>query len=494
MLPDPQDTIVAVSSAPGPGARAIVRLSGPAAFQVAHKVFHPDNRIPAGRRLQEGEVRLSGLSAPLPADLYFWLAPRTYTGQDVAELHTLSCPPLVDVVVAGLLGAGARAAQAGEFTLRAFLAGKVDLPRAEAILGVIEAGTRDELREALGQMAGGVSQPLRALRADLLDLLADVEAGLDFAEEDISFIEQENLLKRLGKALAHVTLLRKQFAHRALGDRPFRVILVGPPNAGKSSLFNALTKAPAALVSAEAGTTRDYLVRRMDLDGVTIELVDTAGWRAPADTVEEQAQGLGREQVQQADLLLLCVDSEAPAHQAEGGVAVLQVRTKVDLVGNAPALEGHAKPQAAGVATSSVTGAGLDGLRAMLAERAWSHRRPALAPSLSRCRHHVESCLDHLRRTIKRPFSRNRPNCWHSNCAEHSISLGRWLERSIPMICLTGFSAASVLASRAGEAREGRRGVVPRLPKGRWTISGEAVCVSWRNAIHSTLVRGASFS
>lgn len=388
MLLDPQDTIVAVSSPSGAGARAIVRLSGSAALEVVRKLFHPGANIAANeRRFYEGEVRLPTPGAPLPADLYFWPAPRTYTGQDVAELHTLSCPPLIDVLVAGLLDAGARAAQPGEFTLRAFLAGKLDLPQAEAVLGIITAGTRDELREALGQMAGGISQPLQGLRTDLLDLLADVEAGLDFTEEDLHFVNQEQLLTRLGKALAHVTLLRRQLDRRAVGDRPFRVILAGAANAGKSSLFNALAGTPTALVSSEPGTTRDYLVRRVDLHGVAVELVDTAGWRAPADAVEAEAQGLGRDQARQADLLLLCAESDAPVTAPESGVPVLKVRTKADLAAAPPE----------GIATSAVTGAGLDRLRALLAERARSRPQPALAPSLSRCRHHVDACLDYLR-------------------------------------------------------------------------------------------------
>src|SRR5262249_1635970 len=155
--------------------------------------------------------------------------------------------------IAALLGGGARAARPGEFTLRALLAGKLDLTRAEAVLGVIEAGSRDELKEALAQLAGGVARPLQGMGADLPDLLADLEGGLDFAEEDIHFVTPEDLLRRLGKALALLTLLGKQLEQRTLGGRPFRAVLAGRPNAGKSSLFNALTGA-AALVSPEPGT------------------------------------------------------------------------------------------------------------------------------------------------------------------------------------------------------------------------------------------------
>src|SRR5262245_56385038 len=175
MHPALDDTIVALASAPGPGGRAVVRLSGPAALRTAAAVFsaaEPVTQEPG--RCYPGQVALPGVAAPLPADLYAWQAPRSYTGQDVVELHTLSSPPLVELLVGQLLAAGARAARPGEFTQRAFLAGKLDLTRAEAVLAVIEAGGRDELKSALAQLAGGVARPLQELRGDLLDLLADL--------------------------------------------------------------------------------------------------------------------------------------------------------------------------------------------------------------------------------------------------------------------------------------------------------------------------------
>src|SRR5689334_9177722 len=207
MTPHPDDTIAALSSAPGPGLRAVVRVTGPKTREVVGKVFLPspaEGPGAKGRTLTPGSVRLTGVHSLLPADLYLWPAPHTYSGQDLAELHTLSSPPLVERLLADLLAAGARAAQPGEFTLRAFLAGKKDLTQAEAVLAVIEAGTDADLRQALAQLAGGVTQPLHGLRDDLLNLLADVEAGLDFTEDGIEFVGKRDLLLRLGKGMAQL--------------------------------------------------------------------------------------------------------------------------------------------------------------------------------------------------------------------------------------------------------------------------------------------------
>jgi tRNA modification GTPase len=395
MLPHLDDTIVALSSAPGPGARAIVRLSGPDALRVARAIFHSTSDInPTLRRRYDGELRLRELHAPLPADLYVGPAPRTYTGQELVEIHTISSPPLIEWLIAELLNAGARSAKPGEFTLRAFLAGKLDLPRAEAVLGVIEAADADQLRESLAQLAGGVTRPLDDLRDDLLSLLADVEAALDFVDEDISFVDRDELLLRLSKGLAHLTTVRRQLASRGRSDRPFRAVLIGRPNAGKSSLFNALVDADA-IVSPIPGTTRDYLVKRLNLDGVFVELVDTAGRQDTLDTIDVQAQELGRGAALRADLLLLCVPADAEPDSEEqrrlvtpNGPPVVALITQCD----------RSVARTDWLATSAVTGQGLDDLRSVLLERAQTRRATPLAPSLSRCRHHVEACLEHLRK------------------------------------------------------------------------------------------------
>ena len=387
-LPDLDDTIVALASASGPGARAILRLSGKAAAKIARTIMPAFEREPAlGRQWRQVTIVLPGVHASLPADVYFWPAPKTYTGQDLVEIHTISSPPLVQLLIAQCLNAGARAAQPGEFTMRAFLAGKLDLTRAEAVLGVIDATSRDQLREALAQLAGGLAQPLHALRDDLLNLLADVEAGLDFAEEDIQFVERTALLNRLAKGLAFITLVRKQIQQRALGHRPFRVVIAGPPNAGKSRLFNALVGQNRALVSEVPGTTRDWLEATLTLDGVRIRLVDTAGRGDADDAIESQAQLLGDEQTRQADLVLWCWPPGELVQPVKPRGAALHVATKSDLGSSQTGL----------LAVSGVTGAGVEKLRKTLTQLAGESGADPMSASLSRCRHHVDACLLHLR-------------------------------------------------------------------------------------------------
>jgi tRNA modification GTPase len=311
----------------------------------------------------------------------------------VIEIHTLSSPPLVELLLAELLRRGARLARPGEFTLRAFLNGKLDLTRAEAIRGVIEASDFEDLKPALAQLAGGVATPLQELRASLLHLLAEVEAGLDFAEEDLHFISSEHLLAALNAGARTLEGLLEQLRQRAVSGRPFRVVLTGLPNAGKSSLFNALCGRDTALVSPEPGTTRDYLEQRLQYDGIEIELVDTAG--AVEIAVEAEittaAQRGRQEQVERAELLLHCVDAVGPPPDGVSERPHVTVLTKCDLLPEFPG-------DGAGICTSARTGFGLPELKRVLAEHARQARRPsALAPSVTRCQHHVKQALEHVR-------------------------------------------------------------------------------------------------
>lgn len=361
---DLHDTIAAVASPPGPGVRGLVRLTGPEAWGIALTGFVADEErpLPARAALRAGRLTVAGLRPHLPATIALWPGPRTYTGQPLAEIHTVGSPPLVGRVLAHCLARGARPAEPGEFTLRAFLSGRIDLTRAEAVLGVIDACTPAQLDAALRQLAGGLAGPIQQLRDHLLDLLALLEANLDFAEEpDVDPLGRSVLAENLAASAAEVTALAERLRGRDRPEGAPRVVLAGPPNAGKSLLFNALLGAAHAIVSPEAGTTRDYLSAPCACDGLTVELVDTAGIEPAAGPIAARAQALGASQADRADLLLVCRSavSGAPAPLPPDRPRLL-VWTKCDLAAP-PASACDSLP------TSAATGAGLEALRAAIA-------------------------------------------------------------------------------------------------------------------------------
>jgi tRNA modification GTPase len=368
---DPNDTIAAIASPPGPGARGIVRLSGPEAWPIVLGSFHPDRELPPPRRpeLRTGCLRVDGLRPLLPVKLALWPAPRTYTGQCVAEIHLIGSPPLVSQVLSHCLGRGARHAERGEFTLRAFLSGRIDLTRAEAVLGVIEATNPSQLEAALRQMAGGLSGPILALRDHLMDVVAHLEANLDFTEEpDVDPLGRAALAEELDRAAVDLQSLARQLSERDRREGYPRAVLVGPPNVGKSRLFNALLGQDQAIVSPQAGTTRDYLTALCDCDGLTVELVDTAGIESAVDAITSQAQAHRADQARRADLVLDCrsadmVEFPAAAAADASDRPHLCVWTKCDQALPGPAGDGPTGM----VRTSAATGAGLEDLRCAMA-------------------------------------------------------------------------------------------------------------------------------
>ena len=392
---DLDDTIVAIASAPGGGLRGIVRLSGPASVACVTRVFNTDQTAspplplfpsPALSHFNAktpsvltGHLTLPRGLGTIPARLYLWPDHRSYTRQPSAELHTIGSPPILEAVVESLCQSGARMARPGEFTLRAFLAGRLDLTQAEAVLGVIDARGDAQLQAALSQLAGGLAGPLAALRDRLLNLLAHLEAGLDFVDEDIEFITTAELAGQLAAAAAEVNKLAGRMrSRRDASDLP-RVVLAGPPNAGKSSLLNALAGSPAAIVSETPGTTRDYVTCQVTADGQQFLLVDTAGVMLPAEVaaVERESQDSSQRQRQQADLIIDCRDVRdareingafCRAHAPNQALAlapeqqdVIRVWTKCDLA--APPTD---QPV---LAISSATGAGIAELLHAIGQR-----------------------------------------------------------------------------------------------------------------------------
>ena len=410
------DTIAAIASPPGGAARGIVRLSGPNTATCAQRVFQPEPpRGLSAIRLAaaiSGSLQLPKLASPLPCDLFLWPAGRSYTGHPVAEFHTLGSPPLVEATLEALCEAGARLAQPGEFTLRAFLAGRLDLPQAEAVLGVIDAADGRQLEAALTQLAGGLSGPLRQLRSDLLDLLAHLEAGFDFADEDLAFITQGQLDQQLTDAEASIRQLLGQMASRGETTELVRVVLVGQPNTGKSSLFNALLGRNGALVSENPGTTRDYLCAELDLEGrAKCLLVDTAGMETEASgpdaSVRRAAQAFAAEQARLAQVRLLCLDSTRPLSPWEERESALRAPGRLVVLTKAD-LPSRLKSAGRAIATSAVTGQGLARLKEELAAAVLEARGcegEVVAGTAARCRESLRLSaegLDRAREVLSR--------------------------------------------------------------------------------------------
>ena len=432
------DTIAAIASPPGGAARGIVRVSGPEAAAAVWQYF----RAADGRQWSPvakptaipGLLQLPELASPLPCELYLWPPRRSYTGDPVAEIHTVGSRPLLEAVLRELCAAGARLAEPGEFTLRAFLSGRIDLTQAEAVLGVIDAADPGEFEVALSQLAGGLAGPLHSLRDALLDLLAHLEAGLDFADEDLPFITAGQLNRQLAEAAESVEKLAAQMASRGETAGAIRVVLVGWPNTGKSSLFNALLysvngpsvdgpsvngpsvdgPSAGALVCERPGTTRDYLTAEVDLGGTKCQLIDTAGVvpeeshptnDAPPTTgsVERAAQAASREQSRRAHVHLLCIDSTRPLVDwerdalAQGpgpGCERVVVLTKSDL-------DRHTDFTQRGLSTSSVTGEGIDALLGRLRHAVlWAGASGAevVAGTAARCRESLRAAAEGLSR------------------------------------------------------------------------------------------------
>jgi tRNA modification GTPase len=304
-----RDTIAAVSTPPGRGGIGIVRISGPEARAIAEKIL----RFPYSADWRPWTAALAelrdaeGHSIDHVVVTYF-AAPRSYTAEDVIEISCHGSPVVLRFALERVCAQGARLAEPGEFTLRAYLNGRIDLPRAEAVRDLIEATTLYQARIAAQQVEGSVSRRLKPVKEQLLELIALLEAGIDFAEDDISVAPTEEILRRIEPVRTAVRALIASFAYGKLVHEGFTLAIVGRPNVGKSSLFNRLLEQDRAIVTEIPGTTRDLVSETASLEGIPVRFVDTAGIRAGQDIVEKLGIERSYQAMADADLTLVVVD------------------------------------------------------------------------------------------------------------------------------------------------------------------------------------------
>ncbi len=358
----PGDTIVACATPPGRGGVAVIRVSGEAVRALGRSLL---GELPPPRRAQLVSLAESGGELLDRGLALFFPAPASFTGEDVLELQVHGSPVVCDLLIARLCELGARPAGPGEFSRRAFLNDRMDLSQAEAVADLIDAAGASAARAAARSMQGAFSRAVEALAARLVRLRAHLEATLDFPDEEVDPL-QDQALKRAFRELdaAFSTVAEAAERGRILRDG-LNVVLSGEPNAGKSSLLNALAGEPVAIVAAEPGTTRDLVRLQTTVVGIPVELIDTAGVRPAARGVEREGVRRAQAAGEQADLILRVWDAAAGGLKPAPAARTVLVRNKVDLTGERA---GRTGPDSLNV--SARTGAGLEALREVLAERA----------------------------------------------------------------------------------------------------------------------------
>lgn len=401
-MASPADTIAAIATAPGRGAIGVVRVSGPATRAIAQGIL---GRIPAPRHATladfldaQGEVLDQGIAL-------FFPAPHSFTGEDVLELQGHGGPAVLQLVLTRCLALGARLAEPGEFTRRAYLNDKLDLAQAESVADLIEAATAQAARSALRSLRGEFSREVRALRDALIDLRMLVEATLDFPEEELEFLEAAHAREKLSALRQQLDAVFARARQGSLLREGLHVVLIGRPNVGKSSLLNRLAGEEVALVTPIAGTTRDTVRELIQLDGIPVHIIDTAGLRETTDEVERLGIARTWAAVEKANIALLVTEAgTGPAAEDEAilarlpaGLPVLRVVNKIDLLGEAPRLAEET------VYLSAKTGAGIELLRRrLLAVAGWQETgegvfmaRARHLEALTRARAHLEAADTH---------------------------------------------------------------------------------------------------
>lgn len=360
-----RDTIVATATPPGIGGIGIVRISGPAVPELAVTLL---GDLPPPRLASLAKFRdAAGVALDTGLAVYF-PEPRSFTGEPVLELHGHGGPVVMSLLVETAISSGARRAEPGEFSKRAFLNDKLDLAQAEAIADLIGSGTSQAARAAHRSLTGAFSAAVDSLQEQLIKLRLHVEAAIDFPAEEIDFLSDEQLRARIDDCDAAFKTLREEArAGRVLRDG-YQLIIVGQPNAGKSSLLNRLSGQEAAIVTELAGTTRDIIREQIDIDGLLVELIDTAGLRDNPDQIEAEGIRRARNAIRNADAILWLQDAStnnddslaALGEELPANVPVVAVRNKIDLTNEEAGLQDE---QPVVINISAKTGAGIASLR-----------------------------------------------------------------------------------------------------------------------------------
>jgi tRNA modification GTPase len=372
------DTIVAIATPPGRGGIGVVRLSGAEALQIARPML----RLTHGHELEAGRAHFGVLIDPATGERIdeivatYFAKPHSYTTDDVVEISCHGSPVVLRHVVEMALAAGAHLAEPGEFTMRAFLNGRIDLTQAEAVRDLIDAQTLYQAQVAARQLEGALSKRLQPIKQKLLELIATMEAGVDFAEDDVAVISDEQILLRVAAIGAPLRELLASFAFGKVVHEGLTLAIVGRPNVGKSSLFNRLVERERAIVTATPGTTRDLVSETVSIGGIPVRLVDTAGIRTAVDEAESIGVRKSMEALAEAEIVLVVRDASHGAESAISHDEQQQDQRLLQMVTNRPAVIVWNKSDLARetkvpadeahpvVLASALTGDGIDELRA----------------------------------------------------------------------------------------------------------------------------------
>ena len=368
------DTIAAISTPPGRGGIGIVRLSGPDAASIAAQLVRLRQPLEHARArladvLENADINAARIDEAL---ITFFAAPNSYTAEDLVEIAAHGSPVVLELLLRRALDMGARLAEPGEFTQRAFLSGRVDLTQAEAVRDLIEAQTLTQARQAASQMGGALSHRVAPVKQSLVELIALLEAGIDFGEDDVDVTPGTEIARRIDEIVPPLVKLEASFTRGRIVHDGLTLAIVGRPNAGKSSLFNRLVERDRAIVTATPGTTRDLVTERISLGGIPLELVDTAGLRETLEEVEQLGIARSREALADAALVLVVLDATQSLNDEERtlltdlrGRAALVAVNKSDLT-TGTAITAAEDPDYIGipaVPTSALTGDGIQELR-----------------------------------------------------------------------------------------------------------------------------------